>query len=116
MPKDDTVRIVCRLSVGYPEMIHACGGLEGVPLVDAPDVETFVRAIPNARVAVSHNRLQAVLGALAPTRLTPPPGTGRAGSGRNGWKPPPPGKRVSRSGGISKRANFRQLTGEADHT
>jgi hypothetical protein len=59
MLKDDTVRIIGRLSVGYPEMIHACGRLEGVTLVDAPDAETFARAIPNARVVVSHNRLQA---------------------------------------------------------
>jgi phosphoglycerate dehydrogenase-like enzyme len=57
MPRDDTVRIICRLSVGYPEMIHACDGLEGVTLVDARDAETFARAIPDARVVVIHNGL-----------------------------------------------------------
>ena len=57
MPRDDTVRIICRLSVGYPEMIHACEDLEGVTLVDARDAETFARAIPNARVVVIHNGL-----------------------------------------------------------
>jgi phosphoglycerate dehydrogenase-like enzyme len=57
MAKDDTMRIVCRLSVGYAEMSHACQGLEAVSLVDARDAETFARVIPNARVVVIHNGL-----------------------------------------------------------
>ncbi len=57
MAQDDTVRIVCRLSVGYPEISHACQGLEAVTLVAARDAETFARAIPDARVVVTHNGL-----------------------------------------------------------
>jgi hypothetical protein len=57
MPRDDTSRIVCRLSVGYPEIIQACEGLDGVTLVDARNVDTFARAIPDARVVVIHNGL-----------------------------------------------------------
>ena len=63
------MRIVCRLSAGYSEMIHACEGLDGVTLVDARDAETFARAIPDARVVVIHNGLYtAELAAAMKTR------------------------------------------------
>lgn len=57
MASDDTVRIVCRLGAGYPEMVHACEGLPGITLVEARDAETFAHAIPGARVVVIHNGL-----------------------------------------------------------
>ena len=69
MPRDDTLRIVCRLTAGYPEMSQACKGLEGVTLVDARDAETLARAIPSARVVVVHNGLYtAELAAALKTR------------------------------------------------
>ncbi|MSO94040.1 MAG: D-2-hydroxyacid dehydrogenase [Rhodospirillales bacterium] len=57
MGKNGTSRIVCRLSAGYPEMIRACEGLDAVTLIEARDQESFVQAIPDARVVVTHNGL-----------------------------------------------------------
>jgi phosphoglycerate dehydrogenase-like enzyme len=57
MPRDDTLRIVCRLTAGYPEMSHACKGLDGVMLVDARDAETLAGALPSAGAVVIHNGL-----------------------------------------------------------
>src|SRR5262245_12115795 len=69
MKGNETVRIVCRLSVGYPEMSHACQALEAVTVVEARDSETFTRAIQNARVVVTHNGLYtAEMAALLKTR------------------------------------------------
>jgi phosphoglycerate dehydrogenase-like enzyme len=59
LARDDTVRILCHLSAGYPEMTRACEDLAGVTLVEARDAQTFARAIPNARVLVTHNGLYA---------------------------------------------------------
>jgi phosphoglycerate dehydrogenase-like enzyme len=57
MSRGDTVRIVCRLSAGGREIVRACRDLQRVTLLEAPDTETFTRAIPDARVVVTHNGL-----------------------------------------------------------
>ena len=57
MARDDTLRIVCCLSVGYPEIVRACEGVDAVTLVEACDADAFARSIPNARVVVIHNGL-----------------------------------------------------------
>jgi phosphoglycerate dehydrogenase-like enzyme len=50
-------------------MSHACRDLEAVTLVEARDAETFARAIPNARVVITHNGLYtAEMAALLKTR------------------------------------------------
>lgn len=49
------MKVVCRLTAGFPELARACAGLDGAILVAPEDAQDFAREIGDAAALVVHN-------------------------------------------------------------